>query len=267
MTFEDVCVMLREAGIEDYRFEARVLLEEFCGYASENCSYDCPALERAVQKRAQRYPLQYIIGKWEFCGFEFCVSEDCLIPRPDTEIVVEQAIKLIPSNARVADLCAGSGCIGISLLKFCNDAFCDAVELYPKTLDIAKKNAEMNCVLDRYAITLGDVLNGEGLPEAEYDVIISNPPYIKSNVVKTLSPEVMHEPKAALDGGEDGLIFYRAILDKYAHKLKPTGVFLFEIGYDQARGIIELCEQRDMSCKIIKDLGGRDRVALIRQQN
>ncbi len=264
MNFNSVCEALKNAGIEDYKFEARVLLEDFCGSASEFLEYDSAELEAALKKRCQHYPLQYILGKWDFYGYEFKVNENCLIPRADTETVIEVAKKLLPERetVRIADLCAGSGCIGITLLREKKNAFCDGVELYEKTLDIAKENARLNGVSERYNPILADVLVGDCL-DGEYDAIISNPPYIRRDVLDTLSDEVKKEPIAALDGGEDGLIFYRAILDLYAENLEENGKFIFEIGYDQGQSLRELAIQRQMDCDIICDLGGRDRVAVI----
>ena len=265
MTFDSICAALKDAGIEDYRFEARVLLEEFCGSASAEKDYDCPELIAAVNRRAERYPLQYILGKWEFYGLEFKVNENCLIPRADTETVVETAKKILPAGARICDLCAGSGCIGVTLLHIRPDITCDAVELYPKTLDIARENANLNGVSDRYFPICADVLLGDCI-SGKYDAIISNPPYIRREVIDTLSAEVKTEPVAALDGGEDGLIFYRAILDLYADNLFDGGAFIFEIGYDQGNELIALAAERKMNCKIIKDLCGCDRVALITRE-
>lgn len=264
MNFQSVCEVLRAAGIEDYKFEARILLEEFCGSVSEFAEYESEELETAIKKRCQHYPLQYIIGKWEFYGYEFKVDENCLIPRADTETVIEVAKKLLPSgeSVRIADLCAGSGCIGITLLRERYNVVCDAVELYESTLDVAKENAKINGVTDRYNPILADVLEGKCL-DGEYDAIISNPPYIRQDVLCTLSDEVKREPVAALDGGEDGLIFYRAILDLYKKNLKNSGVFVFEIGYDQGQSLKSLAADRSMECRIICDLGGRDRVAVI----
>lgn len=262
MTFLEICEKLKSADIEDYRFEARVLIEEFCGDFFAERDYLSDELTRAVNLRITHYPLQYIIGNWDFYGLKFKVGEDCLIPRSDTECVVERAIKLIPVGTRFADLCAGSGCIGISVLHKRPDLICDAVELYPKTLEIALENAKSNGVDARYNGHIGDVLSGDGL-NGEYSVIISNPPYIRTSVIDDLSIEVKHEPFVALDGGEDGLIFYRAILDKYEKNLSDGGTFIFEIGYDQGDDLRRLAFERNMLCEIAKDLSGNDRVAVI----
>lgn len=264
MNFNSVCEALKNAGIEDYKFEARILLEEFCGSASEFSEYDSSQLEAAIERRCQHYPLQYILGKWDFYGYEFKVNESCLIPRADTETVIEVAKRLLSKDktVRIADLCAGSGCIGITLLRERKNMLCDAVELYPNTLDTAKENSRLHGVENRYNAILADVLAGDCL-DGKYSAIISNPPYIRRDVIDSLSDEVKKEPVAALDGGEDGLVFYRSILDLYAQNLDLNGKFIFEIGYDQGDSLKALAKEREMSCDIIRDLGGRDRVAVI----
>ena len=266
MKFSDICDRLKACGIENYLQEAEILVESFCGSVSIEAEYESTRLEEAIKKRCSGYPLQYIIGKWWFCRCEFEVSEDCLVPRPDTECVVEEAIKLLPFGARFADLCTGSGCIAISLLDLRRDVCGVAVELYPKTLEIARRNAVRNSVEERLDFTEGDVLSGSVLGNGKFDAIISNPPYIRSEVVDALTGEVRYEPRAALDGGEDGLIFYRAIAERYASNLKDGGHFVFEIGYDQAEDIRKIAQSCGFSCRIVKDLGGNDRVAILQSQ-
>lgn len=265
MRYCDVCDRLNAAGIENFAREAAILIEELCGSFSESLDYTSSALDEAIERRCQGYPLQYIIGKWWFCRCEFEVDENCLVPRPDTECVVEEALRLLPRGARFADLCTGSGCIAISLLDLRDDLSAAAVELYPKTLQIAKRNAAKNGVADRLRFICGDVLGGRVLGDEGFAAIISNPPYIRSEVVDSLVGEVTHEPRAALDGGSDGLVFYRAIIEKYAKNLDAGGCFIFEIGYDQGAEIAELAEAGGFSCVVKKDLGGNDRVAILRQ--
>ncbi len=266
LKYSDVCARLKGAGIENFAQEAEILIEEFCGEVLDGKEYISPELEAAVAKRCSGYPLQYIIGKWWFCRCEFEVGEDCLVPRPDTECVVEEAVKLLPRDARFADLCTGSGCIAISLLDLRRDLSGVAVELYPKTLEIARRNAEKNSVSDRISFVEGDVLSGSVIGGEKFDAIISNPPYIRTEVVDSLCGEVTYEPRAALDGGDDGFLFYRAIVEKYAENLGDGGCFIFEIGYDQAVDIEELAEKSGFSCRVIKDLGGNDRVAVLKRQ-
>lgn len=268
MKYEEIAKKLADAGVQDARIEAAILIEELCGErVCESREYDDILLEDALEKRASGYPLQYIIGKWWFARSEFEVDEDCLIPRPDTECVVEEAVKLLPRNASFADLCTGSGCIAVSVADLRPDTRGVAVDLYPKTLDIARKNAISNKVAHRLDFVLGDVLSGDVLGEDKFDAIISNPPYIRSDVIDTLSREVSFEPRVALDGGEDGLIFYRAIVEKYQKNLCEGGMFIFEIGYDQAREIEKIAMKNGFSCKVKKDLGGNYRVAVLEKSN
>lgn len=267
MRFTEICGMLSGAGIENSRNEAEILIEELLGEASVSdvCEYDSDILLPAIEKRCAGYPLQYIIGKWWFARCVFEVDENCLIPRPDTEVVVEEAVRLIPKNSRFADLCTGSGCIAVALLDLRPDLYGIAVELYPKTLEIAKRNAVRNSVDGRLSFIEGDVISGEVLGDEKYGAIISNPPYIRSDVIGTLSREVLFEPRAALDGGEDGLIFYRVIVRDYAKNLEDGGCFIFEIGYDQAEDIKAIARESGFDCTIVKDLGKNDRVAILKR--
>lgn len=267
MSAEKIRARLKENGIENDYIETKLLIEEFCGEYSEDKDYDSPRLAEAVEKRCARYPIQYIIGKWWFCRCEFEVNENCLVPRPDTELTVETAVKLLPRNASFADLCTGSGCIAISILDLRSDTRADAYELYPKTLELAKKNAAKNKVSERFSGILGDVLSPDLLEDKKYAAIISNPPYIRTDVIDTLEAEVKQEPRAALDGGEDGLIFYRTIVNNFAKNLDENGVFIFEIGYDQADDLKKIADQSGLSCEIKKDLGGCDRVAILRKND
>ncbi len=267
MTLDELTKRLCRAGIENSRGEAELLIEEYLAQPlSLSKDYDDKMLSDAVKKRACGYPLQYIIGKWWFCRCEFEVNENCLVPRPDTETVVEQAVKLLPLEARFADLCTGSGCIATALCDLRPDLCGAAVELYPKTLELAQKNAERNKVSDRISFICGDVLLGGVLGKEKYNAIISNPPYIKSEVIETLSQEVKHEPMAALDGGADGLIFYRAIVKKYQKNLTDDGIFIFEIGFDQAEELAGIAEKNGFLCEIERDLGGNDRVAILKKK-
>lgn len=265
---------LSRGGIEEPATEASLLLERFGGVSHATLMterdrlFDTPALETAITRRLSREPLQYILGEWEFMGCPFTVSPDCLIPRPDTEILVETALRILPPNAHVVDLCTGSGCIAVSTLVHRPDVTADALELYPKTLALATENATRNGVANRFTPILADLL-GDGVSaltlRAPYDAILSNPPYIPTAVVEGLSPEVHREPVAALDGGEDGLIFYRAILKDYAPMVKAGGSILLEMGYDQAPHLQKLVAEYlpNAEVEIIRDLGGNDRVTKI----
>lgn len=273
-TYQTLTQALSRAGIDQPAYEASLLLEHFAGvsYATlmtdRDRVYDLPALESAVTRRLSREPLQYILGEWDFYGCTFRVTPDCLIPRPDTEILVETAIKALPRDARVADLCTGSGCIAVATLYHRPDVTADALELYPQTLALAVENANRNGVTDRFNPIEADLL-GDGSaklsPLAPYDAILSNPPYIPTADIAALSPEVHREPIAALDGGEDGLLFYRSILRDYAPLVKPGGLILLEMAYDQAEDLKALAAQYlpEASVEILRDLGGNDRVTKI----
>lgn len=262
MKAREIAEWLKSGGIENYIFEAKILCEELYGVFSEDKEYP-DEIKIALEKRCSGYPLQYIIGKWWFWDCEFFVDENCLIPRADTESIVERAIKLIPDGGYFADLCTGSGCIAISVLNTLKSSRADAYDLFPNTLEIAKKNAIHNKVDSRFSGLLGDVLSPALLGEKKYDAIISNPPYIRSDVVPTLEHDVLCEPHAALDGGDDGLIFYRAILDNFKGNLKDGGMFIFEIGYDQGDELLDLAIERNMKCTLFKDLCGNTRGAII----
>ena len=272
MTYQDICRELRGAKIESPEWDAQLLIEHFCGLdrfevlVDQTGELSCPALDEAVRRRCAHEPLQYLIGVWDFYHQTYEVSPHCLIPRSDTEILVEEAIKTLPRGAFFADLCAGSGCIGISVLAERKDTRALAVELSPDAWALAKRNAERNSVQERYTAILGDVLDASAdwISTEKPMAILSNPPYIRTDVIPTLSPEVGHEPHMALDGGEDGLIFYRALLGLAKKWLAEGGFCLFEIGYDQGEALMEMAREHGFSCVIRKDLGGCDRVAVLR---
>jgi release factor glutamine methyltransferase len=274
MTLRELTEALMRAGIDNAAYEARLLSEHYTGIPAQvlHAAPDRPladpdgALADAIQRRAAHYPLQYLIGTWGFWRQEYEVSPACLIPRPDTELLVEYAARHLPLGGRFIDLCTGSGCIAISILDLRADTVADAFELYPDTLEIAKKNARHNKVESRFTPVCGNVLCENTLGDKKYAAIISNPPYIRTDVIETLEAEAKKEPRAALDGGEDGLIFYRAIVKNFEKNLENDGFFLFEIGYDQAEELKEIADASGFSCEIYKDLGGCDRAALLRKK-
>lgn len=272
MTYRQLCAQFEEANIENAEWDALCLMEHFCNVSpsllrtTPDRDYDSEALRDAVHRRLSHEPLQYILGEWEFYRQRYEVSSDCLIPRSDTEILVENAIRILPIGARFADLCTGSGCIAISTLAERPDTTAVAVEKFPNTLAIAQKNATKNGVAARFCGILADVLspNPAMQKDAPFDAILSNPPYIPTKDIETLSPEVHAEPMAALDGGKDGLVFYRAILQNYASLLKKDGFFLFEIGFDQADALVTLCKEHNFAhIRVIRDFSGNDRVVYI----
>ncbi len=218
---------------------------------------DC--FSKALKRLADHEPLAYILGEWYFYDEVYKVSPHCLIPRPETEHLVDELIKKLPPNGCFADLCTGSGCIAISVLAHRKDCTAVAVDISEKTLDIAKKNAVANKVIDRVEFVQGDILHGNVLKNRTFHIIVSNPPYIRSGVIETLEPEVLCEPRIALDGGKDGLDFYHILITEYTKNIKQSGYLICEIGYDQGDKLKEICP-----CAIKKDYSGNDRVMLLK---
>lgn len=274
MTYRQLIDRLLGAGIDNASGEARLLVEHFTNQKPDAPLFDPDApmddpqgrLADAVSRRESREPLQYILGTWYFWRQEYEVSPDCLVPRPDTEILVEQALQRLPRGGRFLDLCTGSGCIPISMLCERTDATAVAVELSAPTLALARRNAARNGVsAERLTLLQGDVLAPDFLSDiGTFDLIVSNPPYIPTRDLTTLPPETRREPMLALDGGEDGLIFYRRMLQSDYRALCHHGAnFLFEIGYDQGDALCALASELSLTCRIFQDYGGNDRVAWV----
>jgi release factor glutamine methyltransferase len=215
-----------------------------------------------IQRRSARIPLQQLTGEQQFMGLPFHVSEDVLTPRQDTEILVEEALKRARPGAKILDLCTGSGCILISLLKLGPDLEGTGSDLSEKALEIAAENAEMNKV--EVSFVQSDLF--ARIP-GTFDMIVSNPPYIVSSVISSLMEEVRdHEPLMALDGGTDGLDFYRRIVPESMDHLNPGGWLIVEIGYDQGDLVRSMfIDHQYEDVDVIRDLGGNDRVVLGRK--
>ena len=217
---------------------------------------------KAIKKLCQGIPIQHITNRQEFMKMTFYVDENVLIPRQDTEILVEEVIKIAKKiNAKkILDLCTGSGAIAISLAKYIDKSNITAVDISSKALNVAKLNAKNNEVEDRITFVESDLF--ENLKKEKYDIIVSNPPYIKKEVLKKLDKEVQKEPNLALDGGYDGLDFYRKIIKNADEYLKFNGYLCFEIGYDQKEDVENLLKEQEkyanITCK--KDLCDNDRV-------
>jgi release factor glutamine methyltransferase len=190
------------------------------------------------------------------------VSPDCLIPRQDTEILVDFAVHNIPAGKRFIDLCTGSGCIAVSTLKNTEKTEATAIDISEPALDLARENAKRNEVADRLSFVLADVL--EYAPKDEYFAVLSNPPYVTEAAYTKLQPEIYHEPKIAFVGGESGTVFYERIIDLYKNKIAKGGFFAFEIGFDQGDALTELARKNGMLSEIIKDFSGLDRVAILK---
>ncbi len=263
--------LLKESGVPDAELDAWYLLE-FClkkqGIAADRTWFllhreeeisekEALAYEELLKIRAKRIPLQQITGEQEFMGFPFLVNEHVLIPRQDTEVLVEEGMNYAVAGNRVLDLCTGSGCILISLMKLVPGLTGVGVDISPKALEVAEKNAK---ALGIEAVFLkSDLFEAV---EGTFDLILSNPPYIPTEVLKDLMEEVRdYEPVGALDGKEDGLFFYRKIVRESLEFLRPGGRLLFEIGFDQGEAVTALMEQAGFTeIRILKDLSGRNRV-------
>ena len=207
-----------------------------------------------LNKRMAGIPYAYIVGHKEFMKLDFEVNKNVLIPREDTEVLVQEVIKL--NRKRILDMCTGSGCIAISLAKYMEGAKVDAVDISERALTIAKVNAKKNNVeVNFIKSNLFEEVKGK------YDVIVSNPPYIKTQELETLQPEVKHEPQKALDGGKTGLFFYKKIIREAPKYLSKNGILIFEIGYDQAEEVKKLfAKNQYQNIEVIQDLSGNDRV-------
>lgn len=260
---------LEEAEVVEAKLDARLLLEYICHTDrntllvhgdSERNAMEAQFYSMCIEKRAARIPLQHITGEQEFMGLTFRVNEHTLIPRQDTEILVEEGMRHMFDGMRILDMCTGSGCILLSLLKYSNECEGTGVDISKEALKVAEENAERLGLKAEFI--QGDLF--ENLPDMKYDMIISNPPYIETAVIETLMPEVReHEPIQALDGMEDGLFFYQRIVEKAGGFLTKGGWLLFEIGYNQGEAVKELMkEQGFQNIEIIKDYAGLDRVVL-----
>lgn len=269
--YREGAARLGEADIEEAELDARLLLEFVCGtdrntllvhgerdVSEEEYGRYCGLVER----RAVHVPLQHLTGEQDFMGLTFLVNKDVLVPRQDTEVLVEEAMKHLHDGMRILDLCTGSGCILLSLLHYSNDCEGVGVDLSARALSVAGKNYEIQRTQrpDMKARFLEGNLF-EGL-EDRFDMIVSNPPYIKTDVIDTLMPEVReYEPVMALDGGTDGLAFYRRIAGDAGAYLNGGGMLFFEIGCEQAADVCKIVEAAGFrEVEVVKDFAGLDRV-------
>jgi release factor glutamine methyltransferase len=276
MTLTTIAERLREAGIapDDARHEAMLLLAHLTGLspaallADRGRDFDSPALLDAVERRAAREPLQYILGAWDFCGLTLRVDRRCLIPRPDTEVVAERAAELLPVNGRFLDLCTGSGCIAAAVCALSADRHTSgmALELDPDTADLARENLAALGFADRCPVVTAD-LRDDPCGEEVFDVIVSNPPYVTAEEMAGLAPELAWEPRIALTDGGDGLTLIRAILRRYRKHLAPGGVLLIEHGWQQADAVRAMAEAEGYAYAAITDYGGNVRAGELRIKN
>ena len=275
MTLREACRegagILSRAGIAEADLDAWYLLEwvsgvsrgHYLAYPEEELTSDQEAsFQKALAQRAERIPLQHITGEQEFMGLSFKVSDKVLIPRQDTEVLVEEALKYLKPGMKFLDLCTGSGCILLSLLHSCPGAEGTGADLSGEALQVAEENRQ------RLGIQ-AELIKSDLFEEIEgnFDMIVSNPPYIRSGEIDHLMEEVrLYDPRMALDGHEDGLYFYRKIAKKSPRFLKSGGMLLLETGYDQGESVPQLLrEQGFREIEVIRDLAGLDRVVIGRR--
>ena len=262
MTYSELYAYAK-SRLTDY--EAMCIFEDIFGLDRSKLAIhgnEIPASEKdfltAVEKRVSGIPLQYATGKAYFMGREYFVGEGVLIPRDDTEVAVNECMKCMTGHERVIDLCSGSGIIAVTLAKEFPEAEIYAVELESKAFVYLEKNVKYHGV--NVNLVHDDIFN-ENCVEGEFDVIISNPPYICRNIIPTLQSEVRYEPETALDGGGDGLDFYRCIADKWLNKLKQGGKIILEIGEEQAESVSNLLKMQGITqISVVKDIQNLDRV-------
>lgn len=275
--YEEGRRILEQAGLPDAALDARFLLEEVCGtnlqtflvFPEKKVTEEEVNQYRAfIQRRKDREPTAMILGEWDFMGLTFRLNKSTLIPEQDTEVLVETALEELKRRGlgeaplRILDLCTGSGCILLSLLHELRNAGGLGTDLSEEALEAARENAVRLGLQERAAFRQGDLWEPVG--DERFDLIVSNPPYVPTEVIPTLEPEVRcGEPYAALDGGEDGLVFYRRIMREAAGHLKPSGIIIVESGFDEAPQIAALMQDQKLrGIRIVKDYGGLDRVVL-----
>ena len=273
--------ILINGGIEEARLDAWLLLEYTAGitrawyYAHDDQTPGQEIADRYRElctRRAERIPLQHLTGKAYFMGYEFDVDERVLIPRQDTEILAEEALRLLADkrSPEILDMCTGSGCLLLSILMEKEDAHGTGVDISEGALAVAEKNRKNLHLEERALLVKSDTFSGEYFQKnssehpMEYDMLISNPPYIPTADIQQLMDEVrLHDPVLALDGKEDGLYFYRRITEEALRYLKPGGWLLYEIGCDQGEAVSRIMRTNDFSnIAVKKDLAGLDRVVL-----
>ena len=270
--------MIKEKNIEDATLKSKMIMENVLGQnrqyiiANDLNQLDCKQEKEyffEIEKLLENNPIEYITNKKEFMNLELYVNQDVLIPRQDTEILVEEVINIFQNikaeNIQILDMCTGSGAIAIALAKNVEKCIVDAVDISSGALEVVRKNVVKNQVEDKINIINSDLFSK--VPNKKYNLIVSNPPYIERNVIENLDKQVQKEPIIALDGGEDGLDFYKKIINKASSYLESNGYLCFEIGYNQKNEVQNLLSNsgkyQNIYCK--KDLCGNDRVVIAKK--
>lgn len=269
-TLREVEARLTAAGCPDADFDAGELFRLVTGQDARLADRPLTAeqaakLEALTARRATREPLQYLCGSWPFLDFELAVGPGVLCPRADTEVVAEAAAQMLAGvqAPKVLDLCAGTGCLGLGVKRFCPDAQVTCVEKSPEAFRYLEQNVRTALPGAAPAVQAvqGDLFTyWQSLPEGQLDLIVSNPPYLTAEEMQHLQPEVAQEPAMALEAGDDGLVFYRALAQHYRQALRPGGALVLEIGWQQRQTVMELLAGNgwaDIECR--RDYGGNDR--------
>ncbi len=274
--YRDAIKKLTEAGCDSPEFDAQQLVSFCFGMNKTQLLLNSGNpieegklifFEDCVKRRCEHEPLQYIIGMWDFHRFSFKVGEGVLIPRPETELLVEFAAEKIQKNEFqvVYDLCCGSGCIGLTVAKLFPAVKVFCIDLSDKAIEYTTMNKEL-LGTDNVQIVKADILDSVGflgLPRP--DIILSNPPYIKTEEIKSLQHEIAFEPFMALDGGDDGLVFYRALSDNWFTYINKGGYIAMEIGEEQGKDVLSMFINKAEKARIIKDASGLDRVVAVKR--
>lgn len=266
--------VLKKANIQDSHIKASTLLQYVLKQTKQELIINSEEIvepskvneyNNYLQEIIKGTPIQYITKHQQFMALDFYVDENVLIPQPDTEVLVEEGIKIIKEqNMEVLDLCTGSGAIAISIAHYCQNSTVTATDISQEALEVARKNANLNNV----NIEFIDSNLFDKLTERSFDIILSNPPYIETDIINTLEKDVQSEPYIALDGGKDGLEFYKRILNEAHKHLKINGYLMLEIGYNQGNALINL-EHKNLKLitkQPIKDLAGNDRVVIFQKE-
>ena len=266
--------VLKKENIQDSHIKANTLLQYVLKQTKQELIINSEEIvepskvneyNNYLQEIIKGTPIQYITKHQQFMALDFYVDENVLIPQPDTEVLVEEGIKIIKEqNMEVLDLCTGSGAIAISIAHYCQNSTITATDISQEALEVARKNANLNNVnIEFIESNLFDKLT-----ERSFDIILSNPPYIETDIINTLEKDVQSEPYIALDGGKDGLEFYKRILNEAHKHLKINGYLMLEIGYNQGNAVINL-EHKNLKLitkQPIKDLAGNDRVVIFQKE-
>ena len=270
--YNEVKKKLQAAGIEDYVFEAKQIIKHITGlsatqiltqYNNKLSLFQENNLTALLRQREIRYPLQYIFGEWDFYGRPFYVGPGVLVPRADTETLIEAALEFLKEkqNPEILDLCAGSGCIGITLAKEMESSNVLMVEKFDEAIRYAKRNIDRNSVSNA-EIQKGDIFES-AFSDRKFDIIVSNPPYIPQNEMEEISPETKFEPETALLAKENGMQFYKAIINNYKDSLKEGGAIAFEVGINQSERVAKLLEAAGFkNITVKKDLNSIERVVI-----